>query len=247
MAAVADRSTPGAMAAVAATIARLDSGAPTLTVSELRVELAKLDVEPQQVEACVERTDLEALLRERAADAEASGRFGAEAWRVAVANLAAATAADAAAAWLVGMEVPVACGCPASPLAVGACVFARERDGHTLQRPQRGIVNGRWCPSAQQPTRRPPTAPEAHRPACSGLPSWPRGGEVDAEARLLYGSPSGACATSPTWPFSTLQAARGEVGVAAQVPRRQPHRRHHERHAAVCLRLGAGRGGRAAA
>ena len=186
MAAVADRSTPGAMAAVAATIARLDSGAPTLTVSELRVELAKLDVEPQQVEACVERTDLEALLRERAADAEASGRFGAEAWRVAVADLAAATAADAAAAWLIGMEVPVACGCPASPLAVGACVFARERDGHTLQRPQRGIVNGWWCPSAQQPTRRPPTAPEAHTHPCAlGCPLGPGGrGGCRGEAAL---------------------------------------------------------------
>ena len=181
MAAVADRSTPGAMAAVAATMARLESGAHTLTVSELRAELAELDVEPQQVEACVERTDLEALLRERAADAEASGRFGAEAWRVAVANLAAATAADAAAAWLVGMEVPVACGCPASPLAVGACAFARERDGRTLQQPQRGIVNGAALAlSSPRGGHPPPQRPTHPHPRAPGCPILAEGQKLDA-------------------------------------------------------------------
>jgi hypothetical protein len=176
MAAVASRSTPRALAA---TMARLESGAHILTVSELRAELAQLDVAPQEVEACVERSDLEALLRAAAA-AAAEGAVegaaeGAAAWRVAVANLAAATAADAAAVRLVGMEVPVACGCPASPLAVRACAFARERDGSTLQRPQRGIVNGTALAPGSPRGGHPPLQKPTHNRVLRAVPSWRRG------------------------------------------------------------------------
>jgi len=177
MAAVASRSTPRALAA---TMARLESGAHILTVSELRAELAQLDVAPQEVEACVERSDLEALLRAAAA-AAAEGAVegaaeGAAAWRVAVANLAAATAADAAAVRLVGMEVPVACGCPASPLAVRACAFARERDGGTLQRPQRGIVNGTALAPGSPRGGHPPLQKPTHNRVLRAVPSWRGGG-----------------------------------------------------------------------
>ena len=185
MAAVASGSKPRAMAAVAATMARLESGAHTLTVSELRAELTELDVEPQQVEACVERTDLEVLLRAAAADAASYAAAGEEARLVAVANLAAAaaaaTAADAAAAWLVGMEVPVACGCPASPLAVGACAFARERDGRTLQQPQRGIVNGAALAlSSPRGGHPPPQKPTHPHPRAPGCPILAEGRKLDA-------------------------------------------------------------------
>ena len=88
-----------------------------LSLKELRARLYDLRISLSA--SCLEKEDLVSLLTSGAR----RERIGA----------AAASAAEVVSAAMVGMAIPVACGCPSAGLTIERCSFARQPDGERLQ------------------------------------------------------------------------------------------------------------------
>ena len=103
----------------------------SLPLRELRMRLAALNVSPSA--ACLEKDDLVALL----ANATRNQRFEANA----------AEAADSLSSSILGLRVPVCCGCPSPGLIVTSCFFARQNDSQSrLRFPRTGSLWGSQHP-----------------------------------------------------------------------------------------------------
>ena len=105
---------------------RAEAAFKSLPLRELRARLSDMHISLSA--SCLEKEDLVSLLT----SASRKERLG----------TAAADAADAVGAELLGMRVPLACGCPAGGLVVRSCSFARHADGRRLSIARPGSLWG---------------------------------------------------------------------------------------------------------